>query len=66
MGFSLGLREVNPFRLALFIGFFSMVFTFIGLKMGKYLKATFGKFVQILAGILLILLGMMNYFEWPF
>lgn len=66
VGFSLGLGEVNPLRLALFIGFFSMVFTFIGLKTGKYLKAAFGKFVQVFAGLVLILLGVMNYFEWPF
>lgn len=62
VGFSLGLKDVNPLQLASFIAFFSMAFTFIGLKTGKYVKVTFGKYVQVFAGILLIFLGVINYF----
>ncbi|WP_029034462.1 manganese efflux pump MntP family protein [Salinimicrobium terrae] len=65
VGFSLGLREVNPLRLALFIAFCSMVFTFAGLKGGKYIKNNVGKYVQVFAGIILIVLGALNYFGFP-
>lgn len=65
VGFSLGLGDVNPIALASFIAFFSMVFTFIGLKTGKYLKITFGNYVQVLAGIILIALGIINYSGFP-
>ena len=63
--FSLGLGNVNPLKLALFIAFFSMVFTFAGLKTGKYIKIALGKYVQIFAGIVLISLGLINYFGLP-
>lgn len=65
VGFSLGLGGVNPLKLALFIAFFSMVFTFIGLKTGKYIKINLGKYVQAFAGIVLIVLGIINYFGLP-
>ncbi|MCY2685930.1 manganese efflux pump MntP [Salinimicrobium sp. TH3] len=65
VGFSLGLRDINPLRLALFIAFCSMVFTFTGLKGGKYIKNNVGKYVQIFAGIVLIILGAINYFGLP-
>jgi manganese efflux pump family protein len=66
VGFSLGLGDVNPLELALFIAFFSMVFTFIGLKTGKYIKSALGKYVQVFAGIILIILGVINYFGLTF
>lgn len=66
VGFSLGLGEVKPLELALFIAFFSMVFTFIGLKTGKYIKIALGKYVQVFAGIILIILGVINYIGLPF
>lgn len=65
VGFSLGLGDVNPLKLALFIAFFSMLFTFIGLKIGKYIKVVLGKYVQIFAGIVLIILGVINYIGLP-
>jgi manganese efflux pump family protein len=66
VGFSLGLGDVNPLKLAFFIAFFSMVFTFVGLKTGKFIKSTFGKYVQIFAGVLLIILGIINYLGFSF
>lgn len=65
VGFSLGLKNVNPLRLALFIAFCSMVFTFVGLKGGKYIRKNVGKYVQVFAGIVLIVLGTINYFGLP-
>lgn len=65
VGFSLGLGEVNPIVLASYIATFSMVFTFAGLKAGKYLKITLGNYVQVFAGIILMVLGVFNYFGSP-
>ncbi|MEB2786902.1 manganese efflux pump MntP [Algoriphagus persicinus] len=65
VGLSFGLGDVNPLQMALFIAFSSMVFTFIGLKTGKYIKSNLGKYVQVIAGILLIMLGTINYFGLP-
>ena len=61
VGFSLGLSKVNPFMLASMIAFFSMLFTFIGLKTGRFLKITFGNYVQVASGVFLIGLGIVNY-----
>lgn len=66
VGFSLGLRDVSPFKLAFFIAFCSMTFTFIGLKSGKYIRKNLSKYIEALAGILLIILGIFNYFGLPF
>ncbi len=66
VGLSFGLGDVNPLEMALFIAFFSMVFTFVGLKTGKYIKNNLGKYVQVIAGVLLIILGGINYFGLPF
>lgn len=62
VGFSLGLRDVNPLKLAFFIASCSMLFTFIGLKSGKYIKNNMSKYIEALAGILLMVLGILNYF----
>lgn len=64
VGFGLGLGEVHPLALSLMIAAFSFLFTLIGLKIGKYLKKHWSNYVEVFAGILLILLGIMNYFEW--
>ncbi len=66
VGFSLGLKDVNPLELASFIGFFSMIFTFIGLKTGKFVKQSLGKYVQVFAGIILILFGLFTYLDLSF
>lgn len=63
VGFSLGLRNISPLKLALFIAFFSLTFTFIGLKTGKFIKSAFGKYVQLFAGLLLIILGILMYIK---
>lgn len=57
VGFSLGLDKASPFLVAGTIAFFSMLFTFIGLKLGSAGKHHWQKSIKIGAGILLILLG---------
>lgn len=58
VGFSLGLHKVNPIKLASFIAFFSMTFTYLGLKTGKWIKSNYGKYVQVFAGLLLVIIGL--------
>ncbi|MEX2485408.1 MAG: manganese efflux pump [Brumimicrobium sp.] len=64
VGFSMGLRNVEPFLLAGVIATFSVVFAFVGLKTGKYLSKNFQTITKISAGILLVLLGFATYFGW--
>ncbi|MFO7745412.1 MAG: manganese efflux pump [Psychroflexus sp.] len=66
VGFSLGLGGIHPLKLAIFIAFFSGLFSFIGLKTGKYVKDIFGKYVQIFAGAVLIALAFINFLGLPF
>lgn len=57
VGFSLGLDNASPFLVAGTIAFFSMLFTYIGLKLGSAGKHHWQKHTKIGAGVLLILLG---------
>lgn len=66
VGFSLGLNKVKPLVLASIIAFFSMLFTFIGLKTGRFLKVNFGKYIQLITGVFLIGLGVFSYFDISF
>jgi putative Mn2+ efflux pump MntP len=61
VGFSLGLGEVNPLLLAGYIAICSAVFTYAGLKLGRYIKYSFGKYVEVFAGLVLIVLGLINF-----
>lgn len=65
VGLSFGLGEVNPFKLASFIAFFSMLFTFIGLKTGKFVKSALGSYVQIFAGVVLVAMGAIHILGYP-
>ena len=66
VGFSLGLAGVSPLKLASIIAFFSGLFSFIGLKTGKYVKEKFGEYVQVFAGSVLIVLAVINFLGTPF
>jgi putative Mn2+ efflux pump MntP len=66
VGFSLGLGGVSPLKLASTIAFFSGLFSFIGLKTGKYVKEKFGEYVQVFAGSVLIVLAVINFLGTPF
>lgn len=63
IGFGLGLKDINPFILAGVISFCSVLFSWIGLKTGHYLRKQDRKATKISAGILLILLGLAVYYE---
>ena len=64
VGFSLGLRDVNPFLLAGVIASFSSLFAFTGLKVGKFLDQKSQLFTKVGAGALLIMLGIATYLGW--
>lgn len=64
VGFSIGLKEVNPLKVASIISICSMLFAFIGLKVGAYLSAIHQKKTEIASSILLILLGLAVLLEW--
>ncbi|MFN2373354.1 MAG: manganese efflux pump MntP family protein [Cyclonatronaceae bacterium] len=57
VGFSLGLGDVTPLVLAMVIAFFSGVFTWIGIDLGRKLKRIWENRATVLAGAFLIALG---------
>lgn len=64
VGFSIGLQNFSPLTTASVIAISSVVFTFIGLNTGKYLKDRFKKSTDLFSAVLLILLGIATLFEW--
>lgn len=64
VGFSIGLQNFHPVTTASVIAVSSVVFTFIGLNTGKYLKDRFKKSTDLFSALLLILLGVATLFEW--
>lgn len=64
VGFSIGLQNFSPITTASVIAISSVVFTFIGLNTGKYLKEHFKKSTDLFSAVLLILLGIATLFEW--
>lgn len=63
VGFSIGLQNFSPLTTASVIAISSVVFTFIGLNTGKYLKDRFKKSTDLFSAVLLILLGIATLFE---
>lgn len=55
----LGLKTIyhNPYILALIFAFLSMFFTYIGLKLGKYINQKVGPISTLIGGIILIIIG---------
>lgn len=64
VGFSIGLQNFHPVTTASVIAVSSVIFTFIGLNTGKYLKERFKKSTDLFSAILLIFLGIATLFEW--
>lgn len=62
VGFGLGLKDVNPILFAAVISLSSMIFSLLGLKLGKYFSNRFRVITEVLSGILLICLGIATYF----
>jgi len=57
VGFSLGLDKASPLLVAGTIAGFSMLFTFTGLKLGRFANRKWQKITKVGAGLLLALLG---------
>jgi len=65
VGFSLGLESIPPLALAGTIVLFSSVFTFVGVTVGNDLRRHWERRTEILAGVLLIGLGIAVAAGWP-
>lgn len=65
VGFSLGLESVPPLALAGTIVVFSSVFTFLGVTVGNDLRRHWERRTEIIAGLLLIALGIAVAVGWP-
>lgn len=57
IGFSLGLGEIEPLRLALVIGGFAIVFAWTGMAVGNRAQARHRKLTKVATGLMLIALG---------
>lgn len=65
VGFSLGLESIPPLALAATIAVFSSVFTFVGVTIGDDLRRHWERRTEIIAGVLLIALGIAVAAGWP-
>ena len=64
VGFSLGLEKAEPFVVAGTIAVFSVVFTFAGIHLGRFLGSYWQQITKIVSGILLALLGIGHAVGW--
>jgi manganese efflux pump family protein len=64
VGFSLGLGKVQPILLAGTISFFSVIFTWLGMHLGRESRRRWERISKVSAGALLILLGMATGMSW--
>ena len=64
VGLSLGLTSRSPWLVASVIACSSVVFTFLGLRFGQFLKAHFVRNAQIAGSILLLILGVATLMGW--
>jgi manganese efflux pump family protein len=64
IGFILGLGDVSPLRLALVIALFSGTFTWLGVTLGAKMRRVWENRVTVIAGILLIALGLADAVGW--
>lgn len=64
VGFSLGLGKVQPFLLAATISFFSVIFTWLGMQLGRESRRRWERTAKIASGVLLMLLGIASGFGW--
>jgi len=64
VGFSLGLGLADPLAVATTIACFSMLFTWIGLKVGHESRRSWEQVAKISAGVLLVGFGAANGMGW--
>jgi putative Mn2+ efflux pump MntP len=63
VGFSLGLKNGTPLMIAFIIGTVAFIFVSTGLKIGKYIRKEHRKIADLAAGMLLVLLAVLTYFN---
>lgn len=63
-GFSLGLGRVQPILLAGTISFFSVIFTWLGMRLGSESRRRWEQMATIGTGTLLMLLGLVTALGW--
>lgn len=64
VGFSLGLGRVDPLAVATNIVFFSVLFTWIGMRLGRKSRRGWEQVAKISAGMLLVGFGVANGMGW--
>ena len=64
VGFSLGLRDVSALQIATVIAAFSMVFTWAGVQLGHESRRHWETPTELVAGLLLIALGLASGLGW--
>lgn len=58
VGLSLGLLKIDVFSASLIIGLVSLILSIVGLMSGNRLSKRFGKRVEVLGGLILVLIGL--------
>jgi len=61
IGFSLGLGEVSPLSLAITIMCFSVLFTWVGMHLGRISSQNYERMARVGSGILLVALGVSSW-----
>ena len=64
VGFSLGLGNADPLRVALAIMCFSVLFTWAGIHLGRVSQRNYERAAKIGAGVLLMGLGVAEFADW--
>ena len=64
VGFSLGLGHVDPLAVATTIACFSVLFTWIGMRLGHESRRSWEQIAKIGAGMLLVVFGAANGVGW--
>jgi manganese efflux pump family protein len=64
VGFSLGMRRMDPWIVATTIAVFSAAFTWLGLKLGRAARRRWETYAEVLAGLMLVALGAATALGW--
>jgi manganese efflux pump family protein len=64
VGFSLGLRRLEPLLVATTIAAFSMAFTWLGIRLGSAARRHWERYAEFGAGLLLVGLGIASWLGW--
>lgn len=58
VGLSFSLQELSIWIPSIYMGFFTLIFTFVGLTIGNRTGERFGRKAQIIGGLILIMIGL--------